>query len=125
MSETAASPNADFSVDTRGDGGTCSDTIASANTTASVKTINSIHGIDSIASDSIVNKQNVSPNKPISTEEAATPTTSDGNTSRTKTIKCSKAACFWPYIRIVLFIVVIIVLFLMCKLKITFACYWC
>lgn len=110
------------SVDT-GDSGTCTDTTTSADTTTSVQTVNLGHTIVSAVSGGIDNQQNVSLSSPISTENAGTQTTSDGNTSRTKDSKCSKASSLLPCIRIVVFILVVIVLLLMCKLKTTFACF--
>lgn len=110
------------SVDAGIDSGTCTDTIISADTTTSVNTVNSGHEINSAITEGIDNQPNLSLHSPISTEDPGTQTISDGNTSQTKKSKCNKATSFLPCIRIVVFILVVIVLLLMCKLKTSFAC---
>lgn len=110
------------SMDTAGDNGTCTDTVLSSDidTTTSVETVILKHKIDSAVDDSISNHQSTSLNSPISTDDVGAQTISDGNSSQTQKSKRSKAANFWPCIRIVVFILIIIVLLLICKLKTIF-----
>lgn len=105
------------SVDADIDSGTCTDTMTSVDTETSVTTVNSGHEIVPAVSDGIENHQNISLHSPIPTDDARTQTIPDENTSRTTNSKCSKVASFLPFIRIVVFILVVIVFLLMCKLK--------
>lgn len=115
------SDNAGSSVDTSRNSETCTSADVSTDAKSSVKTANVSHDIDSAANGSIANHRNGSVHNPISTDDAEIETIPNGNTSRTKKSRCSRRS-FLPCIRLVVFILIIVVLLLICKLKRSFAC---